>query len=52
MPGKAGRTLHTWKIEVPIRTVEVEPTVIPINKELPAGITVDRMVLTPVALRS
>lgn len=44
---KAGRTLHTWKIEVPIRTVEVEPTVIPINKELPAGITVDRMVLTP-----
>ncbi|HHX28968.1 MAG TPA: DUF4179 domain-containing protein [Firmicutes bacterium] len=47
---KAGRLLYSWEISVPVRAVEVEPTVVPINKELIAGkdiIVLDRLILTP-----
>jgi len=44
---KAGRALNTWELEIPVRTVKVKPTVIPINKELTAGISLERLVLTP-----
>lgn len=47
---KAGRLLYSWEMSVPVRAVEVEPTVVPINKELVAGkdvITLEQLVFTP-----
>lgn len=47
---KAGRVLYSWTMSVPVRAVEVEPTIVPINKELVAGkdiITLEHLAFTP-----
>lgn len=47
---KAGRLLYSWSMPVPVRAIEVKPTIVPINTELVSGkdiITLDNLSLTP-----